>query len=209
MFSGPYMILSVDHSITPGNFETYITGVRQPIASLPKIDNYLQSLRTNLLQSIVEKNKVSKEQVTKDSKGNVISQQNKVTSNANGGKEVTQVQSCTPTGAYNTFVSITPTSTSVTFKDVLTAIKSELVNFNITDDGKLKYCVFAALFLESSTTTGFSAYENNYAGIDLSQSWGTTSSYFNGNQQFFCLQSDTTTLNHMRFLTIYQIMLDF
>ena len=199
MFSGPYMILSVDHSITPGNFETYITGVRQPIASLPKIDNYLQSLRTNLLQSIVEKNKVSKEQVTKDSKGNVVSQQNKVTSNANGGKEVTQVQSCTPTGAYNTFVSITPTLTKTTFKDAFETIKLQMSNLGISDDGKLKFCVFAALFLESSTTTGLESYENNYSGIDLSQSWGTSSNYFNGNQQFFCLKSETTTLPYAVF----------
>jgi len=199
MFSGPYMILSVDHSITPGNFETYITGIRQPIASLPKIDNYIQSLRTNLLQSIVEKNKEVKSQTTKDSKGNVVSQQNKVTSNANGGKEVTQVQSCVPSNSYNRFVNITPTNTKATFKEALSIIKSQITASGISDDGKLKYCVFAALFLESSTTTGLESYENNFAGIDLSQSWGTSSRYFNGNEQFFCLKSDTTTLPYAVF----------
>ena len=58
MFSGPYMITSVNHSISPGSFETIIEGIRQPTASLPKIDNYLQTLKTNLLQSIIEKNKL-------------------------------------------------------------------------------------------------------------------------------------------------------
>jgi hypothetical protein len=193
------MILSVDHSITPGNFETYISGIRQPIASLPKIDNYIQSLRTNLLQSIVEKNKEVKSQTTKDSKGNVVSEQNKVTSNANGGKEVTQVQSCIPSNSYNRFVNITPTNTKSTFKEALSTIKSQMTASGVSDDGKLKYCVFAALFLESSTTTGLEAYENNFAGIDLSQSWGTSSRYFNGNEQFFCLKSDTTTLPYAVF----------
>jgi len=199
MFSGPYMILSVDHSITPGNFETYISGIRQPIASLPKIDNYIQSLRTNLLKSIVEKNKEVKAQTTKDSKGNVVSQQNKVTSNANGGKEVTQVQSCVPSNSYNRFVNITPTSTKATFKEALSTIKNQIIASGVSDDGKLKYCVFAALYLESSTTTGLESYENNFAGIDLSQSWGTSSRYFSGNEQFFCLKSDTTTLPYAVF----------
>ena len=69
----------------------------------------------------------------------------------------------------------------------------------IADDDKLKYCVFAALYLESSTTTGFESYENNYAGIDLTQSWGESGKYFNSNQQYFCLKSDTTTLPYAVF----------
>jgi hypothetical protein len=38
MFSGPYMILDVTHSIKPGSFDTIISGIRQPVYSLPKID---------------------------------------------------------------------------------------------------------------------------------------------------------------------------
>ena len=199
MFSGPYMILSVDHMITPGNFETYITGVRQPIASLPKVDAYLQSLKTNLLQTIIEKNKEEKKQVTKDSKGNVISQQNKVVSNANGGKEVTQTQACTPASKYDRYIPITPQSYKVTFKEVMTTIKMKMSSGNIPDDGKLKYAVFAALYLESSTSTGLEAYENNFAGIDLSSSWGPSKKYFEGNPNYFCLKSDTTTLPYAVF----------
>ena len=70
----------------------------------------------------------------------------------------------------------------------------------IPDDGKLKYAVFAALYLESGTSTGLEAYEYNFAGIDLSNFWGEgSSSQFNSNKQFFCLKSETTMLPYAVF----------
>lgn len=193
MFYGPYMILSVDHNISPGVFETTFTGVRQPTASLPKIDNYLQSLRTNLLKSIVEKNKELKKQETKDAKGNVISQANKVVSNVIGTKEFTQDNVCTPNSKYSTFIPITPTITKATYSQVKNAIQQQILASG-PDDGKLKYAVFAALYLESGNSTGFESYENNYSGIDINQDWKNLSIYFNGNKQFFCIKTSTTTL---------------
>jgi hypothetical protein len=52
MFNGPYMITDISHNITPGNFETTITGVRQGIFDLPAIDSFLQSINKNLLTKI-------------------------------------------------------------------------------------------------------------------------------------------------------------
>ena len=43
MFSGPYMITKVSHTIGEGDFKTSITGTRQPFYSLPKIDNFIQN----------------------------------------------------------------------------------------------------------------------------------------------------------------------
>ena len=198
MFSGPYMILSVDHYITPGNFDTYITGVRQPVVALPKVDAYLQSLRTNLLQTIIKKNKETKK--TKDDKGNVISQKDKVVSNANGGKELVEPQTCVPNSKYSGYVAITPTNRKVTFTEAKKMIKNLMASGGIPDDGKLKYAVFAALYLESGTSTGLEAYEYNFAGIDLSNFWGEgSSSQFNSNKQFFCLKSETTMLPYAVF----------
>ena len=48
MFSGPYMITDVNHSIKPGAFDTVITGIRQPVYSVQKIDSYIQSIKQNL-----------------------------------------------------------------------------------------------------------------------------------------------------------------
>ena len=195
MFSGPYMITSVNHTITTSDFETTFTGIRQPTASLPKIDKFLQSLRNNLLQGILDKNKQSKKNETKDAQGNVLSQKDKVTSNANGGKELTQTQACTPTTDYNTYTTLSaPAEKQISFKDAHGTIKTLMTSLGITDDNKLKYAVFSALYLESGTSTGFKAYESNYSGIDLTKSWGSSKTYFETSKNFFCLKNDESGL---------------
>jgi hypothetical protein len=52
MFAGSYMILKVNHSISPGNFTTQFEGVRQSIFSLPDVDSYIQGILTNLVNTV-------------------------------------------------------------------------------------------------------------------------------------------------------------
>ena len=49
MFSGPYMITSVSHNISEGEFSTTFKGTRQPFYSLPKIDSFIQSLSLDII----------------------------------------------------------------------------------------------------------------------------------------------------------------
>ena len=195
MFSGPYMITSVNHTITTSDFETTFTGIRQPTASLPKIDKFLQSLRNNLLQSVLEKNKQAKKSENKDASGNVISQKDKVTSNALGKKEVVQNPACTPTSDYNTYTAVSaPAEKQISLKDAYDTIMTLMNSLGITDDGKLKYAVYSAIYLESGTSTGFKTYESNYSGVDLSKSWGGSKAYFETSKNFFCLKNDSNGL---------------
>ena len=195
MFSGPYMITEVNHTITTSDFETTFTGIRQPTASLPKIDKYLQSLRNNLLQSVLEKNKQAKKSETKDSKGNVISEKDKVTSNANGSKEPVQSPACTPSSDYNTYSALSaPAEKQISFKDGYESIMNLMSGLGIADDNKLKYAIYASMYLESGTSTGFKSYESNYTGIDLTKSWGTSKVYFETSKNFFCLKNDDNGL---------------
>ena len=63
MFYGPYFITEVNHTVTPGNFETTFTGTRQGIYNLPAIDKYLQSVNQNLLtkvESVIRNSKDAK-----------------------------------------------------------------------------------------------------------------------------------------------------
>ena len=209
MFSGPYMITSVQHVITPGNFETSVTGVRQPTASLPKVDEYIQVLKTNLLESIIKKNKenvAAKKNETKDSKNNVNSQKDKIAAMANseGRKELTE--NCTAKLPYDKFFNTTDPSTStLSFKSVKDIINQALSIIPINDDGKLKYVIFATLYIESGKDNGFTAYENNFAGIDLSSNWGgSIKPYIK--QQFFCLTNDKTTLPYAEFKDTYSLI---
>ena len=50
MFNGPYLILNVEHNITPNNIETSFEGVRVPIPTLPKIDKLVQRVNKKIYQ---------------------------------------------------------------------------------------------------------------------------------------------------------------
>jgi hypothetical protein len=192
MFSGPYMILKVMHTITPGNFDTTIEGIRQPTASLPRIDNYIQSLRTNLLQSAIEEQKkldkkdAVTEKDTKTNKTNVKGQQKDIqdSSSKKDSSTSTTTQVCKPVSQYSEFTPITPTTTTVTYQSVVDMIQS------ITSDQKLQYTIFATLYIASGGQSGLSSLENNYGGIDITQYWGQVSDYFY-NKHYYCSSTNT------------------
>jgi hypothetical protein len=196
MFNGPYMITKVSHSIKPGTFETVFEGVRQPAAQLPTQDDFLAVIKTNLLQHIIDKSKETKvesEKQTKDGKGNIISQKDNVTDKIDGQKTLSTT--CKPNKSYEKYpVNTNPSEYFATYKDAKTAILSNIS----TDDGKLKYVVFAAMFVESDDGARLKAYEYNFAGIDMNGYWGVsiqTLIY----EQYFCLSSNKTTLPYAEF----------
>ncbi len=53
MFNGSYLIIDVTHTITPGQFETKFTGVRQSVLSYPYTENLLQSINQNLVGKLI------------------------------------------------------------------------------------------------------------------------------------------------------------
>lgn len=189
MFSGAYMIQEVNHSIAPGTFETTFKGIRQAVSNLPEIDSYIQTLKTNLLTSIIEKNKQDKQAAIKESgskQQNVISQTNNTVKDATDkpANSSTDYPSCVPISNYEKYTKVdSPTTTKSKYKDVISII------INQTTDQKLRYLVFATIYLGSSNGSEFETKENNYSGVDLLQNWGQSGvSYFN--QQFYCNSSN-------------------
>jgi len=198
MFSGPYMITQVNHTITPGNFETTIEGKRQPTANIQVTDNYLQSIKTNLLKAIVNKQKQKKgedSKFTSNSVGNTNDQrQNNINAASSTYTELAEPVDCVKLldKKYERFVPVdSPSETTVTAKDMVLKIMTKLAENNISDDGKLKYAVFTSLYISSFGVNNFKAYENNFSGVILSKTWmnlPTTSS------KYFCLKKDNLTL---------------
>ena len=190
MFSGAYMIQEVNHSIGPGTFETVFKGIRQSISNLPEMDSYIQTLKTNLLTSIIEKNKQDKQAAIKENgtKGtNVISQANDTVKEAstNPANSSATNSDCKPTitnyAKYNNVDA--PTTTKSKYNDAISTIIVQ------TQDQKLRYLVFAAIYLGSSNGTQLETKENNYSGVDLLQNWGQAGdSYFN--KQYYCTSSN-------------------
>ncbi len=189
MFSGTYMIQEVNHTIGPGTFETIFKGTRQSISNLQKVDSYIQTLKTNLLTSIIEKNKQDKQAAIKESgtkQDNVISQTNNTVKEATNkdANSSTSYPNCKPIKNYEKYSNIdSPTTTKSKYKDAIGTIIAQ------TADQKLRYLVFAAIYLGSSNGTELETKENNYSGIDLLQYWGNTGlNLFN--EQYYCSSSN-------------------
>ncbi len=125
MFSGPYMILEVSHRISPGSFTTYFTGVRQPTASLPILDDYIQSLRKNLLQSIIEK--LEQDKIEQERQANANNPKNNTASNTS------LITDCIKNAYkdYQKFSAITPTQTTINVSDMYKKIVDTTPNVSI------------------------------------------------------------------------------
>ncbi len=190
MFSGPYMILSVDHTISQGSFETILTGIRQTIYSLPQLDDYLQTLKVNLLQSIIETNLSESKQ--NSSSGSTALSGNVLTDTAQIGSSITEQygtqasseinESCKPNEKYSSFTPIeTPTKTQLNYLDMYNSIISS------TSNQTLQYLIFSTFYIASGTINRFDTYENNFGGITIDQYWGPTGdSNFSSDKKFYC-----------------------
>jgi hypothetical protein len=196
MFNGPYLITSVNHTIVPGKFETQIEGIRQPIASLPKLDNYLQNLRKNLKGSISKVTASLKKQrelskKNTNSSSNVLNQIDGVSDqliNKNPTKnnnEISETCSGNLLSNYNSYVALNnPSQTIKTYKEMKSIITS------LTTDVKLRKVIFCAVYLQTDDNgTGLKTVGNNFGGISISKntqssSWGASGEYFS--KQYYC-----------------------
>ncbi len=209
MFHGPYMITSVNHSISPGSFVTNIEGIRQPTASLPKIDDYLQSIKTNLLTTVIENIKEkSKKELTKEQKEvketpNVINQNNSTTAMASSGKilEVSNTCSNMLNSKYNSYVGDnTPGLYELNISDITNKIETRMSALNIDDDGKLKYVVFSVFYIFSSTKNDtIEGYGYNFSGVKLNNAWNSGAKF---KTEYFCYNDGKNNLPYAIFTSL-------
>jgi hypothetical protein len=128
MFRGPYMIQSVEHTISAGDFKTFFSGVRMPIYSLPLITKQLVSINANLLGQLVQILKRQKETEVASTQPtiNVITigngiQTNVVYSSAFPSQCQADMLSTNP--KYQNFLGIENTQQSISFADLAKIIR--------------------------------------------------------------------------------------
>jgi hypothetical protein len=195
------MIQKVNHTISPGNFETIIEGVRQPTAELPKIENYIQVLKQTLLNSV--KQKLEQEKTANPtSTDNVLGQksQNYDSQNNSSNMKISPKGNCKPfnTPLYQNFSAVNSVSkTNVSYKDVIDSITAT------TSNTTLQYTVFATLYIASDNKKdGLTAYDNNYSNITIDQTWNepTIRKWFS-DKLYFCgtLNTDKVERPYVRF----------
>jgi hypothetical protein len=200
MFSGPYMILEVNHNITPGDFSTDFRGIRQPTAALPKIDNYLQALKTNLISKINEIITQEKDADTAKNPTNIQGlsnqAQNYLATNSN---TINSNQNCTAITRYDKFILEAPSRNQITAEYAIQRITQIVLNGVATEDLAnrrllLAISIFSKLYIgsRSSQSNTFQAYGYNFMGLALNVDWGDLTSYTTN--KFFCSNNNTPFL---------------
>ena len=193
MFSGPYMITGVDHSISQGSFQTRFTGVRQPVANLPLVDNYLQTLLKSLVKMVkdeIERQK-QKESQSGSTSNNTISQATEKTETGNN-------SSCTPYSSFSDYEPIVdPTKTNLSIQDMVTNIKLIRDEFTIPNKNALGQLMFISAYIGSFNGTEFLGSANNFTNLNLTSSWGGGNSYLT--KKYFCGKNSASTLPYAVF----------
>jgi hypothetical protein len=208
MFNGSYMIIEVDHTIQPGQFQTKFKGIRQSVYNLPVIDVYLQSINRNLLQKILKVVTQRKDNALQDGKSTTTQGANANTTQ--GTTSIAAQNACVSkvVEPYSTetlgFESIAGVQTKLTEIEFLNAIK------NVTSNTDLQYVMYIFSYTASFKEGNFTAYNNNYGQIVLTYDYGELSRYFG---RFFTCQIGKTesgsslSLPYATFTTVEDYML--
>jgi hypothetical protein len=137
MFSGPYMITKVTHTINESGFETKFDGTRQPFYSLPSVENFLQTLNEKLVSQLQTKVREN-EEISKAKSENVKIQAENTIANLNSEDTLTQNQDCAAqiNSRYAGFVGVdTPQQTTVSTKVFMSTIEEVLTEQGLSPTG--------------------------------------------------------------------------
>ena len=194
MFSGPYMITSVNHTISPGKFDTSFEGVRQAVASLPLPTDYLAVLKQSLITKSQEL--ITQKLTGKASNGNIINNSSAVVSTATQELKIAESLDCGTilNANYKSYVKLNNSEKEISvfnFKEMKTEINNvvSIAALSRTDKLKLNQIIFCSFYLTSGNKNGFSSVNNNFASIDLTGNWKVSSRFFNNNS-YVCLTND-------------------
>jgi hypothetical protein len=186
MFNGPYMITEISHNITPGNFETTITGVRQGIFDLPAIDNFLQSINKNLLTKIEQAVLNKKDETpapgatTDTSKAAKILQKAENSYNAQNACKAKLL----PIYDEQKWESTPTVLTSKSTKELRDAITGK------TSNTVLQTIIYTICYVRSFQGTGskplIAGWNNNFAAVTLDIDYGNSNIYFT--KKYSCLE---------------------
>ena len=197
MFSGPYMITKVTHSVGDNGFETHFEGTRQPFYSLPRIDNFIQTLNVKILSTINTKIQ-EREQKLREGSDNILFQKNNVIANLQAQETLTKSQDCqsnlNPRYSQYTAIEI-PTPTSKTTKELFDTIVNVLTKLNVgpkTNQSFQLYTsiLFSFIYMDTGNSSKITGFENNYSTINLKENYGPSFSNF-VNSKFYCVKRGT------------------
>jgi hypothetical protein len=196
MFSGPYLITQVEHSIQPGTFITKFNGIRQGLFDLPTLDKFIQSVNKNLLTRVEEiiKNKKNSEETT--STTNNQKSQN-LPQNSNNKLDTTN--SCVS----NLNVVYSNLSFFAEDSKKLTLNKSEFANKlrdNFKDNSVTAAIIYGISYVTnySDNDTHFSGFSHNFANILLNKDYGEITKTFMNTYSCLRVKNNSLPIAHFK-----------
>ena len=164
MFYGAYYITEVNHNISPGDFSTEITGVRQATYALSKIDDYLQSLKYTFVRNIIDqrRNEIKQEKDTRIREERLLADANNYISSNVKPVNTSIGQSVVLGAPYQTFTQENPTTSySLTLLNLKTTLNTK------TNDENLKIAIFTWFYYISIYNGKLEAKGYNFGGVIL------------------------------------------
>lgn len=183
LFAGTYMITSVQHTVSPGSFDTSFTGTRMSVFTLPTVDQLFQSIKRELLKNFLQQTKT----ILNGTNAPVPLTQSQISANAinniNEQPVISNNQNCKPSA-----------TTLSDFASVLVVPKIE--NYNVieilidtlVDDTERKKLVYTIILLETDNGSGLKFYNNNIGNVPLTTDvLGGSNKELILDKQFICL----------------------
>ena len=163
MFYGPYMILDVEQSISPGSFQTTFTGIRQGYFDLPSIDKYLQSINQNLLTKL-EAFVLNKKEIVPKIPNTNSEKLNSTVKDSQTAKQPTASCKVLPKYLNKGYVNTESVNTYLNKSEFVSTMDRVLGTLNIKDD-TLRASIYSICYISSFDKNGqkFNGYNNNYA----------------------------------------------
>jgi len=195
MFTGPYLIINVNHSISNREFMTQFEGVRIPVSALQVPDKLVMSVNSELLKTYQKKIQNEKIKEAETNNNNITADGKQVDNKFNPVGE----QQCQNITSYEDKPFVEQVSDVKTFTELKQALYSETVSDYI------KMYIFAVAILENgdtnTNTNAISYYNNNLFNIKTNVNHNNLSEYFN-NQ--VCLSRGNYVMSYASFENIYQ-----
>lgn len=191
MFNGSYMITEVKHSIQPGQFQTTFKGIRQSYMSLPRIDVYLQSIKTNLVSKLLQQYRNTKDNPLQTA--STTTQGNNANQTVQTNNQLAAQNSCTSK------VSFPYLEAEFGFQSVAgrTFIYTPQQFYNeirkVEQRPEVVFGIFVISWMSSGIENKFKGYDYNFGKVTLTSDYGPLGDKYFTNT--YTCQSATTEKN--------------
>jgi hypothetical protein len=183
LFGGTYLITSVSHTISSGNFDTSFTGTRMSVFTLPTIDQLLQTIKRELLQNIISQSKTSQNSITPLPNRTQSEISSTAIDNINNQPKPSTANCVLTSTTFSEFVITEIITTPKSYSEI------KFFVISLISDSEIKKLIYTLILLENDNGSGLTVYNNNLGNVPASTDIiGGTNKKYIIDKQYICLE---------------------